>query len=122
GTAAGLEAAHRAYGKLPWRELVAPAVDLARDGVELTRGQAYLHAILDLILRHTDEGRRIYQRDGERLVAGDRLTMPDLARTLERIAEHGARELYDGEVGRAISAYVREHGGEIDERDLAEFR
>ncbi|TMK90923.1 MAG: gamma-glutamyltransferase [Actinobacteria bacterium] len=122
GTAAGLEAAHRAYGTRPWPELVAPAIELARDGIELTRAQAYLHAILDLILAHTEEGRRIYQRNGERLVAGDRIEMPDLARTLERIAEHGARELYDGELGRAIAAHVREHGGEIDERDLAEYR
>src|SRR5438067_12244443 len=97
GTPAGLEAAHRAYGSLPWAELVAPAVELARDGIELTRPQAYLHAILDLILRHTAEGREIYERGGERLVAGDRLAMPDLARTLERIAERGGRELYAGE-------------------------
>src|SRR5438105_2103059 len=122
GTAAGLEAAHRAYGTRPWAELVAPAIELAREGVELNRPQAYLHAILDVILRHTEEGRRIYQRDGERLVAGDRLAMPDLARTLEAIADHGARALYDGELGRALVAHVREHGGEIDERDLAEYR
>src|ERR687887_2950362 len=76
GTPAGLEAAHRAYGTRPWAELVAPAVELAREGVELTRPQAYLHAILDVILRHTEEGRRIYQRDGERLVAGEGLAMP----------------------------------------------
>src|SRR5918911_4069857 len=89
GTAAGLEAAHRAYGTRPWAELVAPAIELAREGVELTRPQAYLHAILNVILRHTEEGRRIYQRNGERLVAGNRLAMPDLADTLERIAEGG---------------------------------
>src|ERR687884_2302322 len=90
GTPAGLEAAYRAYGTKPWPELVAPAVELAREGIELTRPQAYLHAILDLILRHTDEGRRIYERNGKRLVAGDRLAMPDLANTLERIAKRGA--------------------------------
>src|SRR5919108_624871 len=104
GTPAGLEAAYRAYGTKPWPELVAPAVELAREGIELTRPQAYLHAILDLILRHTDEGRRIYERNGERLIAGDRLTMPDLANTLERIAERGVRELYDGEAGRPGAA------------------
>ena len=48
------------YGSLPWPRLFEPALELARDGVELTRPQAYLHAILDLILRHTPEGRRIY--------------------------------------------------------------
>src|SRR4051794_6452117 len=53
GAVAGLEAAHRAYGSLPWNELVAPAVELASSGIELTKPQAHLHAILDLILRHT---------------------------------------------------------------------
>ena len=48
GTLKGLEEAHRRFGSLPWTELVAPAVDLARGGVVLTRPQAYLHAILDL--------------------------------------------------------------------------
>jgi gamma-glutamyltranspeptidase/glutathione hydrolase len=122
GTVAGLEAAHRVYGSLPWRTLAQPAVELARNGVEVSRPQAYLHAILDLILRHTDEGRRIYGRDGERLVAGDRLAMPDLAATIERIATGGAGEIHGGEIGRALAAYVREHGGVITERDLSEYR
>ena len=99
GAAAGLEALHRAYGALPWPELLAPAIELARRGVEVTRPQAHLHAILDLILRHTDEGRRLYSGPaGSRLVAGDTLRLPDLADTLERIAAGGAAAIYDGEL------------------------
>src|SRR5689334_18731338 len=45
GTAAGLEHAHRRFGSLPWRELVAPAVEAARAGVEVTPTQQYLHDI-----------------------------------------------------------------------------
>src|SRR5438876_4308756 len=77
GTLKGLEEAHRRFGSLPWAELVAPTVELARDGVELTRPQAYLHAILDLILRHTEEGRAIYEGIG----AGELLVQRDLADT-----------------------------------------
>ena len=86
GAAVGLEEAHRSFGSLPWRELFGPAVDLARNGVELNKGQAYLHAILDLILRHTPESRAVYESNGERLVAGDMLIQADLANTLELIA------------------------------------
>ena len=122
GAVAGLEAAHRAYGSLPWRTLFEPAIRLARDGVELTRAQAYLHAILDLILRHSPEGRELYSVDGRRPVAGDLLVLDDLAGTLERLASNGAAELYGGELGRQIVAFVAEHGGDLTERDLLTYR
>src|SRR5919108_2072381 len=64
GAAVGLETAHRAFGRLPWRDLFQPAIELARNGVEINKGQAYLHAILDLILRHTSESRAVYERNG----------------------------------------------------------
>lgn len=123
GAAAGLEALHRAYGVLPWPELLAPAIELARGGVEVTRPQAHLHAILDLILRHTAEGRRLYSGpDGSRLVAGDELRLPDLGDTLERIAREGASALYGGELGEAIVRTVREGAGNLTREDLAAYR
>jgi gamma-glutamyltranspeptidase / glutathione hydrolase len=122
GAVAGLGEAHRQFATLPWPVLLEPAIEVARRGVVLTEPQAYLHAILDRILRHTDEGRAIYGHDGNRLVAGDRVVMADLARTLERLAEKGAGELYRGELARALSRHVREWGGEITLRDLAEYR
>lgn len=121
GTAAGLEEAHRAYGTLPWPILVEPAIELAARGVELTESQAYLHAILDLILRHSDGSRLIYG-ERARLVTGDLLLMPDLAATLERVARGGAAELFTGETGRATARYVREQGGALTEEDLARYR
>lgn len=123
GTALGLEAVHRAYGSLPWLELIRPAVELAHEGVELSRAQAHLHAILDLILRHAPEGERVYSReDGGRLVAGDTLHLPDLATTLERIADEGAETLYHGELARATVATVHDGGGQLTQHDLDDYR
>ena len=82
GSTAGLEAAHRSYGSLPWPELVRPAVELARDGFEVSESQAYLHTILAPVLSETPAAG---------LIAGARLAWPELARTLERIAKRGAR-------------------------------
>ena len=115
GTLKGLEEAHRRFGSLPWTELVAPAVDLARGGVVLTRPQAYLHAILDLILNHEEAGRKIYGGLG----SGDVLVQEDLARALELIARRGAGTLYGGELGRAVVAHL---GGQLSRRDLTEYR
>ena len=122
GAAAGLGEAHRRFGTLPWGTLLEQAIRHAREGVVMTKPQAYLHAILDMILRHTSEGRAIYGRNGNRLVAGDRLVMSDLAGTLERLAERGAHDLYRGELARRIAAHIREQGGAITRRDLAEYR
>jgi gamma-glutamyltranspeptidase/glutathione hydrolase len=121
GAAAGLEAAHRSYGSLPWPRLFEPALELARDGVELTRPQAYLHAILDLILRHTPEGRRIYGRRS-RLAAGDRLVLTDLGGTLEELSRRGAAAISTGAIGRRIVTHVREQGGALTAGDLAAYR
>src|SRR5436190_16783403 len=122
GAALGLEEAHKSFGRLPWRDLFQPAIELARNGVELNKGQAYLHAILDLILRHTPESRAVYERNGERLVAEDTLVQEDLARTLELIAERGAETLYRGELARALVDHVLAGGGCITLRDLQEYR
>ncbi|HEY7603894.1 MAG TPA: gamma-glutamyltransferase [Gaiellaceae bacterium] len=121
GAAAGLESAHRSYGSLPWPRLFAPALELASSGVELTRPQAYLHAILDLILRHTPEGRRIYGRRS-RLVAGDRLVLGDLGATLEELSRTGASAIYGGAIGRKIVRHLREQGGAVTAADLAAYR
>ncbi len=121
GAAAGLEAAHRSYGTLPWAVLFEPALELARGGVELTRPQAYLHAILDLILRHTPEGRRIYGRRG-RLTAGDRLVLDDLGATLEELAHKGSAAIYGGPLGRKIVRHLRAEGGAVTGADLDAYR
>nr|MDQ2981550.1 gamma-glutamyltransferase [Actinomycetota bacterium] len=83
---------------------------------------AYLHAILDLILRHTPESRAVYERNGERLAAGDTLIQSDLAKTLELIAEQGGVVLYEGTLAEAISDHVRAHGGCITREDLESYR
>jgi gamma-glutamyltranspeptidase / glutathione hydrolase len=122
GAAVGLEVAHRSFGTLPWRDLFPPAIELARNGVELNKGQAYLHAILDLILRHTPESREVYEHDGERLVSEDALIQEDLATTLELIAAEGGKVLYQGELADRISDHLLAHGGSMTREDLAKYR
>jgi gamma-glutamyltranspeptidase / glutathione hydrolase len=121
GAVAGLSEAHRLYGTLPWGELIAPAVELARKGFKLTPKQAFLHSILDAALRAEDEGKRIYGATCA-LGAGDRLVERDLADTLELLAAEGAQAFYRGALAGRISRAVRERGGLLTEEDLAEYR
>ncbi len=122
GTALGLEAAHRRFGRVPWAELVAPAAQLAREGVELTPAQGYLHRILDGLLRHSPEGDAMYGAGGRAYRAGERFALPELAETLERIGAEGAAALYRGELARRVVEHVRAGGGALSLVDLAGYR
>jgi gamma-glutamyltranspeptidase / glutathione hydrolase len=105
GAALGVWEAHRRWGSMPWAELLAPAVSLARDGVVLNEIQAFLHRILDPLLRYSPEGDALYG-PGRMLLEGERFAMPELADTLERIAAEGAACLYEGDLAERIAAHV----------------
>ena len=121
GAVAGLGEAHRLFARLPWRKLIEPAVEVAREGVVLNKQQAFLHSILDAALRARPQGREIY---GLRrpLATGESLFMRDLADTLEVLAAEGAHTFYRGALAREISTAVRAEGGRITEDDLASYR
>jgi gamma-glutamyltranspeptidase/glutathione hydrolase len=121
GAVAGLAVAHRRYARLPWRELVAPAVEVARQGVALNSGQAFLHDILDVVLRAEPEGREVYGAECA-LRQGETVVMDDLAATLEWLAAEGADVFYRGELARRMADAVQERGGRITTSDLSEYR
>jgi gamma-glutamyltranspeptidase/glutathione hydrolase len=107
GTVAGLALAHRKRGKLPWNDLVAPALRLARDGFELDAACA--RSLNDVLKTSTGpefaELRRVYGNPAKRdWKTGDRLVQPDLAKTLSRIAEHGPDGFYAGPVADLLVA------------------
>ena len=105
GAALGVWEAHRRWGSMPWADLLAPAVRLAREGVVLNEIQAFLHRILDPLLRYSPEGDALYG-PGRMLMEGERLAMPELADTLEEVAAEGAGCLYRGELAERIAAHV----------------
>lgn len=127
GTVAGLALAHQKYGKLPWKSLVLPAVVLARDGFIVDAVLAdSLNAALDndeaRTSPHLAELTRVYGKPGgERWQAGDTLTLPDLANTLQAIADHGRDGFYRGEVARLIAEGMTAGGGIITEQDLIDY-
>jgi gamma-glutamyltranspeptidase/glutathione hydrolase len=105
GAVLGLWEAHRRWGSVPWGELLAPAAKLAREGVVLNEVQAFLHRILDPLLRYSPEGDALYG-PGRALVEGERFAVPELADTLEQIAAEGADYFYRGELAERIAAHV----------------
>ncbi|MBW2529541.1 MAG: gamma-glutamyltransferase [Deltaproteobacteria bacterium] len=124
GMAAGLFRVQRDLCRLSMPELVSPAAELGRRGIEVNRLQAYLLAITAAIYRHTDETARIYgsaRQPGHPVLEGEVLAMPDLASTMELLAQRGIELLYGGELGREIAAYCLANGGQVSQLDLARY-
>jgi gamma-glutamyltranspeptidase/glutathione hydrolase len=119
-TPAVLAYAHNRYGILPWKEVLEPAIRLAREGYEITPLQ---HSLQQRELNHflqvpTRSGARYFLKDAKPYQPGDRFCQPDLANMLTRIAEKGAEEFYTGDIARMIDADMREHGGLLRYDDL----
>jgi gamma-glutamyltranspeptidase/glutathione hydrolase len=120
-----LELAHREHGRLPWRELFTPAIELAESGFPIS---PRLHALLDGFKRfaRVPEFRaHYYDAEGEPLPVGHRLANPEYAATLRTLAERGAEEMYTGALAAAIVERVRASdvlAGRMTLEDLAAYR
>jgi gamma-glutamyltranspeptidase / glutathione hydrolase len=120
GLAAGLGALHRAHGRLPWPELVAPALRLAREGVELPPAHASCLAMLAAVMT-MNEGAAIYAPGGKLLAAGELLRQPGLERALELLAEEGPESAYEGTLAAALLDLMEERGGLVTRGDLTAY-
>lgn len=123
GTVAGLELAHRKWGKLPWAKLVEPAIRLARDGVKLSADEAFVFGWGRERLSNSASAKAtFYKPDGTLYAKDEALKQPDLAWTLGQIAKGGAKAFYTGEVARRIEADMKANGGLITRADLAAYQ
>ena len=122
GTVAGLAEAHRLWGSRPWKSLIDPAERLAREGFRLSERDARLFTSSGEHLLESAESRRIFAPQGHFPAAGDRLTQPDLATTLQKIRVHGPDGFYTGSVAAALVESVRRAGGVLTKEDLKEYK
>jgi gamma-glutamyltranspeptidase/glutathione hydrolase len=122
GAPAGVCEAAARWGTIGLQELVGPAVKLAREGVVLNAGQAYIAEILSDLLRSTPECAALWAPEGRVLREGERLRNPELGDALERLGREGARPFYSGEIADAVCDWLRERGGSITAQELACYR
>jgi gamma-glutamyltranspeptidase / glutathione hydrolase len=122
GSVAGFEYVRAKYGTRPRGELIAPARALAERGFVLEQGDVDLLRLATDALRHDPPSAAIFLAHGQPYRAGERLVQRDLARTLRRIARHGAAGFYRGPVAQAIAASSRAGRGLITRADLEQYR
>ena len=123
GTVRGLELAHKKFGKLPWKDVVSPAVALA-DGftisTDLARGLN--REVLGPMSVFPASIAAFAKPGSGDWMAGDRLVQADLSRTLRAIADDGADVFYKGWIADRIAEDMKANGGIITKDDLARYK
>jgi len=123
GTVRGFAAAHKKFGKLPWKDVVMPGVTLAEQGFPLSESLARsLNGELKQMSPFPASVAAYGKPGGGEWAAGDRLLLTDLGRTLRAIANDGPDAFYKGWIADRIAADMHAHGGLITKVDLAAYR
>ncbi|MFN2428905.1 MAG: gamma-glutamyltransferase [Cryomorphaceae bacterium] len=122
GTVAGLFDAHTKYGKLPMKELIAPAIKLARDGFVLSDAQAGRFNEFTSDFNQNNNWDIPFVRNDRRWKEGDTLKQEMLANTLERINTNGPAEFYSGFTSKLILTEMADGNGMINAEDLENYQ
>jgi len=123
GGIALLGAASKKFGKLPWRSLFEPAIEIVRRGFPLPEA-SYNYLIYSggsIFGRSADGHNALHHANGTLKKTGETIHVPHLADTLDRVARLGPDEFYTGAIGRAISQYSIDEGGRLSQEDLATY-
>ncbi len=123
GTVAAMRLAWEKYGskKIPWADLIAPAIRAARDGYIVSEGLATTLATEREQFLKYEASRALFFRNDQPLHAGDTLKNPDLASTLEQIAKGGADAFYKGEIAKRMVNDLHSHGNAMKLSDMARY-
>lgn len=118
GTVAGMYAAHQRFGKLNWKEVVQPAIDLAEKGFLVTEKQSALLNLNREKFKQVNKGTILFDKDWKK---GDTIKIPKLAATLEKIRDGGRDAFYKGEIAENIADFIQSNGGIITVKDLEKY-
>lgn len=123
GSVAGLWEAHQKYGKLPWADLIAPAIKLAREGFPLSYHE--MNSLNYYRYRFTDfpSTLEIFSpKEDSLFLEGELFVQTDLANTLERIANEGRDGFYKGETAALLVQFMKDYDGLLSEQDLQNYQ
>ena len=121
GELRGLELLHKKYGSLPWKQLVKPAIELARNGVKVSH---YFHRILKKYAQKFKKDellKKVFYPNGKVPDVGTKIKRLGLAKSLELIAHSGANAFYEGPIAAAIINTIESAGGVMTLADLMSY-
>jgi len=118
GTIAGLFEVHKKFGTIPIEKLMQPAIDLATNGVLVTKNQARMLKAYRPLFEKANKRTIFLDKEWQE---GDTIKYPALAATLTRIRDKGRDEFYKGETAEMLVKYIKKLGGIISNADLAKY-
>lgn len=121
GTVAGLYLAHQKYGKLSWKKLVQPAIDIAQNGVTLSWRLFQTAQQINANPRSKFLNNYFRNSNGALVQFGETWKQQNLANTLKQIRDHGQDGFYKGKVADEIARYMQKNGGLITKEDLKKY-
>ncbi|KIY35507.1 gamma-glutamyltransferase [Cryptococcus gattii E566] len=121
GELRGLEAAHKLYGTLPWKDVVMPVAELAK-GWRVSRELARRLRLFGEFMLSSPTWSAVYAPRGAMLVEGDFIQRLNYGKTLEKIAEQGASAFYQGEIAESSIKTIAKAGGVMTLDDLKSFK
>lgn len=123
GTVAGLLKALEDHGTMSRGQVMAPAIALAENGIEVTAGLSEsLEALSERLQKWPSTKKVFFKADGSAYQPGERLKQPELARSLKLIAARGVDGFYKGETARKLVKAVNDAGGNMSLQDLADYK
>lgn len=122
GVIAGWEALHAKFGKLPFADLMAPAIEIAERGHAVAHIVARKWAAAVPELKDLPGYAQTFMPNGRAPTTSEMIRLPGHARTLRMLAEQGPRAYYEGEIAQRIAAWSGEHGGAMTTDDLRNYR
>lgn len=120
GSVAAWQLAHQRFGRLPWQDLMQPAIALATEGYPASASQVvWTKRNLDSFARHAPQGNP-FLANGQPPTVGQTLTNPALATSLKHLAQAGAEAFYQGSITQAIVSHLKNLGGWLTLEDFAQ--
>ncbi len=123
GNMKGIFHVQQKLGRLPFKVVAEPAIDYARNGIEIISDfQFFCLNLLNKIITASQDGRKVFAPHGRLLQLGEKSFMPDFADTLSYLSQQGVREFYEGEIAQQLVKDCQAYGGYLTLEDLRNYQ